>query len=218
MRGNRLVFRDATLALDSTGYPVEKDGLSRGRQGPFRQRRQNGEDRGDHSIAPGSMQNLGLRVELLTEQSMSSVYSLLFPALRQRQHPATRSTFCWEGTNCSKGRQKMSKKRGIWGIRFSLPATLDWCKRTAGKYWRGVSGVTGGRRNDQFQTAQLNHIKQPLPTRFCEERIELKEFLKILSIGDRLRVLCDDGLLVVEKISHTQYKLIHSQMMSEFVH
>jgi len=116
----------------------------------------------------------------------------------------------------------MSKNRRIWRIRLSLPAMLDWYKRTADKYWRGVSGirpsVTGARRNDHFPTARLNDSKQPFPPDFDEERIELKEFLKILSIGDRVRVLCDDGLLVVEKISHTQCKLIHSQMISEFVH
>jgi hypothetical protein len=51
-----------------------------------------------------------------------------------------------------------------------------------------------------------------------ESWVELKEFTKALNIGDRIQVLCDDGVLVAEKISHTQFKFIHAQMLSEFVH
>ena len=42
--------------------------------------------------------------------------------------------------------------------------------------------------------------------------------MKVLNIGDRIRVLCDDGVLVAEKISQTQFKLIYAQMLSELVH
>jgi hypothetical protein len=31
-------------------------------------------------------------------------------------------------------------------------------------------------------------------------------------------VLCDDGVLVAEKISETQFKLIHAEMMTDLVH
>jgi len=48
--------------------------------------------------------------------------------------------------------------------------------------------------------------------------MELEEFIQILRIGDRIRVLCDDGVVVAEKISQTQFKLIRCQMMSELVH
>ena len=117
----------------------------------------------------------------------------------------------------------MSKMHGICGVRLALSATLDCCRRTAGRYWRGVRGivrsVTDGRSRDrQLEQARLNKIRDPLRTDFCGERIELKELIKVLSIGDRIRVLCDDGVLVAEKISQTQFKLIHAQMMSKFVH
>jgi hypothetical protein len=48
--------------------------------------------------------------------------------------------------------------------------------------------------------------------------MDLEEFIEVLSIGDRVRLLCDDGVVVAEKISQTQFKLIHCQMMSELVH
>jgi hypothetical protein len=50
------------------------------------------------------------------------------------------------------------------------------------------------------------------------ESIELKESLRLLRIGERLRVFCNDGILVVEKVSQTQVKLVHSQAITELVH
>ena len=110
----------------------------------------------------------------------------------------------------------MSKRRGIWA---SLPlAALDWCKKTAGRYWRFagaiVWSITHGRRADEFEASIP---KNPVQVDFCGERVELKEFIKVLSIGDRIRLLCDDGLLVAEKISETQCKVIHSEMVGKLV-
>ena len=110
----------------------------------------------------------------------------------------------------------MSKRRGIWG---SLPlAALDWCKKTAGRYRRFagaiVWSITHGRRADEFEASIP---KNPVQVDFCGERVELKEFIKVLSIGDRIRLLCDDGLLVAEKISETQCKIIHSEMVDKSV-
>jgi len=48
--------------------------------------------------------------------------------------------------------------------------------------------------------------------------MELEELIKVLRIGERIRVFCDDGVIVAEKISQTQFKLIHCQTMSELVH
>ena len=116
----------------------------------------------------------------------------------------------------------MSKRRGIWGIGLPLSAVLEWCKRMADRYWRGARGISwsvaDGGRNDQFEVARLTNIRAPEQVDFCGERIELKEFIEGLSVGDRIRVLCDDGVLVAEKISRTEFKLIHSQMMAKFVH
>jgi hypothetical protein len=99
---------------------------------------------------------------------------------------------------------------------------LDWCKRTAGRYWTFFGGIiwstTHGRRHDQVEGVQSTKVGHPEQVYFCEERIEFKEFLKTLNTGDRIRVLCDDGVLVAEKISQTQFKLIDSQKASELVH
>jgi hypothetical protein len=116
----------------------------------------------------------------------------------------------------------MSKRFGIWGIGLSLLAALDWCKRTAGRYWPFSAGIvwsiTPGHGHDQVEGGQSTQVGGPVQIEFCGERIELKEFTKALNIGDRIRVLCDDGVLVAEKISHTQFKLIHAQTLSELVH
>jgi hypothetical protein len=116
----------------------------------------------------------------------------------------------------------MSKRCGIWGVSSSLLNALDWCKRTAGRYWRfaGTIGwsTTADRRHDQFEGRRSTNVSHLLQRDSCGERIELKEFVKVLSVGDRIRVLCDDGVLVAEKISQTQFKLIDSQKASELVH
>jgi len=110
----------------------------------------------------------------------------------------------------------MSKRRGICG-RLPL-AVLDWCKKAAGRYWRFAGGtvrpITSDRRYDEFAVSQTNNSVQ---VEFCGESIELREVIKILSIGDRIRLLCDDGLLVAEKVSETQYKVIHSVMVDQLV-
>ena len=48
--------------------------------------------------------------------------------------------------------------------------------------------------------------------------MEFEEVVKVLNVGDRIRVLCDDGVVVAEKISQTQFELIHYQMISGLIH
>jgi len=116
----------------------------------------------------------------------------------------------------------MSIKRRIWAVGLRLSAVLDWCKRTAGKYRRFAGSIAdqlrmAGREN-QFEVARVLTVSHPLHVDFAGERVELREFAKVLSIGDRIRVLCDDGVLVAEKISQTQFKVIHAETMTELVH
>ena len=103
----------------------------------------------------------------------------------------------------------MPKRCGIEGISLALLAALDWCKRTAGIVWSN----TPGHRNDQVEGGQSTKVGRPVQ---IESRVE--ELTKALNIGDRIQVLCDDGVLVAEKISQTQFELIHAQMLSELVH
>jgi hypothetical protein len=116
----------------------------------------------------------------------------------------------------------MSKKSGIWAVGLPLSAVLDWCKRTAGKYRRFAGSIADqlrmvGREN-QFEVARVMNVRHPLHVDFAGQRVEFREFAKVLSIGDRIRVLCDDGVLVAEKSSHTQFKVIHAETMAELVH
>jgi len=116
----------------------------------------------------------------------------------------------------------MSTKRGIWAVGLELSMLLDWCKRTVGRYRRVPGRIADqsrlvGREN-QFEATRVMNLSHPLHADFAEDWVELKEFTKVLSIGGRLRVLCDDGVLVAEKISETQFKVIHAEMMAELVH
>ena len=116
----------------------------------------------------------------------------------------------------------MSANRGFWEVGLPLSAVLDWCKRTVGRYRRVASRIADqsrlvGREN-QFDAVRAMNASHPLLVDLAWERVELKEFTKALSIGDRIRVLCDDGVLVAEKISETQFKFIHAEMMTDLVH
>lgn len=116
----------------------------------------------------------------------------------------------------------MSKGRGIWGISLPLAAALDKCKNAARRIWRFSSSllwsIAPRLRHDPFEVTRPTNSSPPLEIDFCQRRMELEEFIQILRIGDRIRVLCDDGVVVAEKISQTQFKLIRCQMMSELVH
>jgi hypothetical protein len=115
----------------------------------------------------------------------------------------------------------MSASRGIWAVGLPLSAVLDWCKKTIGRYRRVAGRIADQSRRvgckNQFEAAAMN-ASHPLLADLAWERLELKEFTKALSIGDRIRVLCDDGVLVAEKISETQFKFIHAEMMTDLVH
>jgi hypothetical protein len=116
----------------------------------------------------------------------------------------------------------MSTKCGIWEVGLPLSVVLEWCKRTLGKY-RRVPGRIADQsrlvgRESQFEATRVMNLSHPLHADFAEKCVELEELTRILSIGDRIRVLCDDGVLVAEKISKTQFKVIHTEMMEELVH
>lgn len=102
--------------------------------------------------------------------------------------------------------------RGIWCIGLALSRALDRCKRTARRYWRFAGGMfrstTARRRHDPLE-GQIGSYQQ---------LIKFNEFINALHVGERIQVLCDDGVIVAEKISQTQFKLIHCQAMSELVH
>jgi hypothetical protein len=118
---------------------------------------------------------------------------------------------------------KIEERSGLFRCYISrVSAVLDWCKRTAGKYRRFAGSIADqlrmvGREN-QLDVARVMNVSQPLHVDFAGERVELREFAKVLRIGDRIRVLCDDGVLVAEKISQTQFKLIHAETMTDLVH
>ena len=115
----------------------------------------------------------------------------------------------------------MSKRLETLGISLFLSALMDWCKKTAIRYWQVVKGIawptTGSGQNVGFQHARAVSVTRPSRMDFCGEGIELEEITMLLTVGDRIRVLCDDGVIVAEKISETQFKLIDFQMMPKLV-
>ena len=96
---------------------------------------------------------------------------------------------------------------GIY-IRTPLSAALDWCKRTADRSWQFAGSTMDGLRENQFETARTTNVGQAFHVDFGSESVELKEFAKTLKIGDRFRVLSDDGVLLAEKVSQTQFELL----------
>ena len=112
----------------------------------------------------------------------------------------------------------MSKRRGIWSVGRPVSAALGWYKRIAGRYWRFAASTMDGRQENQFEIARTNSNNQPFQLHFASELVELKEFAKTLNIGERIRMFCDDGVLVVVRISQTQFRLLYSGMMSRLVH
>ena len=116
----------------------------------------------------------------------------------------------------------MSIKRGIWAVGLPLSVVLDWCKRTVGRYGR-VAGRIADQlrmvgREKQLEVTRVMNVNHPLHVDFDGKPVELREFVKVLSIGDRIRVFCDDGVVVAEKISPTQFREIHAEPMAELVH
>lgn len=94
----------------------------------------------------------------------------------------------------------MSKNRLILAV-------SEWCRRTTGRL-----GMTG--REKQSQIARASN---PLHIDFIGNSVELGQLAKALRIGDRVRVHCNDGLLVAEKISETQFQLIDAQPLAGLV-
>jgi hypothetical protein len=62
------------------------------------------------------------------------------------------------------------------------------------------------------------NVSHPLHVDFAGKPVALTEFIKTLNIGDRIRVFCDDGVVVAEEIAQTQFKEIRVEMMARLVH
>jgi hypothetical protein len=108
----------------------------------------------------------------------------------------------------------MSKEREIPAVSSELSAVSERWKRIADRFRRFAAEIVHS-MTERRQEPRLD-VEQTVI--LVHENIELKESLKLLRIGDRLRVFCNDGILVVEKISPTQVRLVHSQAMTELVH
>jgi hypothetical protein len=116
----------------------------------------------------------------------------------------------------------MSKKCGIWAVGMPLSAVLDLFKRTADRCRRFAGRFADQLRmagqGNQLEVVGVMNVSHPLQVDFAGKPVELREFIKVLSIGDRIRVFCDDGVVVAEKVSQTQFKEIHAETVAELVH
>ena len=109
----------------------------------------------------------------------------------------------------------MSKRSGIWVVTWPLSATLDWCGKIINQCFRmGQADLfqpsPSDCASDILPPAKGNY---PIQVNFGEERVELNELIAVLRVGDRIRLFCDDGILVAEKVSQTQLRVVHSQTM-----
>ena len=116
----------------------------------------------------------------------------------------------------------MPKKHEIRAVGAPLSAVLDMCKRAGDRCRRLADKIADhfrmAKRENQIAVARIMRVSHPLQADFTGKPLDLTEFMKTLSIGDRVRVFCDDGVVVAEKISHTQLREIHAETMSELVH
>ena len=117
----------------------------------------------------------------------------------------------------------MSNRRVNWRVNLPLPVVLDMCKRTAARSWRFflrvVQSITVRCRGAYAKDGRITDVGNSVLTNSsCRLNAEFEEVVKVLNIGDRIRVLCDDGVVVAEKVSQTQFVLIHCQMTSDSVH
>jgi hypothetical protein len=117
----------------------------------------------------------------------------------------------------------MSKRRGNWRIKLPLSVAMDMCKTMAGKslqfFRRALQSITARIRHDHLKADLIVDVSHSLLTdSSCRQNMELEEAVKVLNIGDRIRVLCDDGVVEAEKVSETQFELIHYQMISGLIH
>src|SRR5260370_9310435 len=97
------------------------------------------------------------------------------------------------------------------------------CKTTMGRSWqfflRVFRSITARARHDHLKVDLITDVSHSLLTdSSCWQNMEFEEVVKVLNIGDRIPVLCDDGLVVAEKISNTQFNQIHYQMISGLIH
>lgn len=74
------------------------------------------------------------------------------------------------------------------------------------------------RRDHPLKVWRMTSACHPPLIDLCGEGMELNKLIGILSIGERVRLFCNDGVLVAEKVSPTQVKVIHSQTITKLIH
>ena len=116
----------------------------------------------------------------------------------------------------------MSRRSGIWTVNSPLSAALLWFKKFASCYSWLADRIVGSKRrhrDNRFSVARETSVIRPtLQIEFCGGRIELKELTDALEIGDRIRLFCNDGVVLAEKVSRTQLKIIQSQGLADLIH
>jgi len=116
----------------------------------------------------------------------------------------------------------MSKRSGNWAASLSTSATLNWCQRIVGKFLRFTGRIAdqlrmAGREN-RFELGRIMNPSHPIHVDLAGKRVELMEFVRVLNIGDRIRLFCDDGVLIAEKVSQTQLRIIQAEKVAAGVH
>lgn len=99
---------------------------------------------------------------------------------------------------------------------WPLSATVAWCKKIIGQCFRNADQIDLARAScpeNPSDVAVAASAIYPLRIDFGENCMELNELIAVLRVGDRIRLFCDDGLLIAEKVSQTQLKVIHFQTM-----
>lgn len=116
----------------------------------------------------------------------------------------------------------MARKSDSQNFASGRSPLLGRCKRIARKFLRWAQGIespTASRPRIyplDVERAKTNGQKQLID---CHgDAVQFEEFMQKLNIGDRVEIMCDDGVLVAEKISKTRFEIASTQSMSPFLH
>lgn len=116
----------------------------------------------------------------------------------------------------------MSTRSRIRVAKSPLSAALAWFKKFRSWYFGFVDRTVHSQqrhRDNRLEVAgETSLIRPTVQIEFYGGRIELKELTDALRIGDRVRLFCNDGVLLAEKVSQTRLKIIQTQGLAELIH
>jgi hypothetical protein len=111
-------------------------------------------------------------------------------------------------------------KGGIWDPGALLSAMLEGWERAVHVFRRFAVRVAdqSHTQENSFAVARANSDFKTVEINLGGGIDKFEEFTKAMRVGDRIRAICDDGVIEAEKVSQTRFKLIHNVETTGPVH